>query len=46
MTTPVIITVALTGSVPRKAGNADLCPRYGRRPATPADARRILGLAA
>ena len=24
----------------------DLCPRYGRRPATPAEARRILGLAA
>ncbi len=74
MTTPCIITVAITGSVARKSHNpavpetaseqvdstheafeagvalvqraADLCADYGRHPASPVEARQILGLRA
>jgi uncharacterized protein (DUF849 family) len=49
MSRPCIVTVAITGSLPGKKDNpaqqtVELCAKYGRRPATPAEARSILSL--
>ena len=58
MTSPPIITVAITGAVPRKADRlaksngelvtrlAGICGEYGRHAATCAEARQILNLPA
>jgi len=47
---PIVVAVAITGSVPRNAEivalAAETVSRRGAQPATPAEARTLLGVAA